>query len=69
MTSNRPGEGMNTVRSGESGGYKQTNIHTHNVTANVTHEPFKLTERNSAINSKMLSTYRGADNMKFRIFD
>ena len=39
------------------------------MTPTLTHEIFKLSEKGSAINSKMLSTYRGADNMKLKIID
>ena len=42
---------------------------TKNPTPTLTHEIFKLSEKGSAINSKMLSTYRGADNMKLKIID
>ena len=73
QTANRPMPDMKlleTVRSDESGIVKPPMIQTtQNPTGNVTHEPFKLSEKNSAVNSKMLSTYRGADNMKFRIID
>ena len=58
---------LETVRSGQTDmlPYSTKN----QVTANATHEPFKLTARNGDINSKMLSTYRGNDNMKFKIID
>ena len=42
---------------------------THGPTPNITHEPFKLSEGKNSINSKMLSTYRGNDNMKLKIID
>ena len=47
---------------------KQPNT-THNPTPNITHEPFKLSEGGKSINSKMLSTYRGNDNMKIKAID
>ena len=40
-----------------------------NQSPNVTHDAFKMSEGAKSINSKMLSTYRGADNMKIKAID
>ena len=71
MSARRPDEQqlLETVRSGGSTVQHTVPQSKQAITANVTHEQFKLTDRNSAVNSKMLSTYRGNDNMKLRVFD
>ena len=60
---------LETVQSEDSHRRLKNSIVTKHPTPTLTHEIFKLSEKGSAINSKMLSTYRGADNMKLKIID
>ena len=60
---------LETVVSEDSNRMIRKGYVTKNPTPTLTHEPFKLSEKGSQINSKMLSTYRGADNMKLKIID
>ena len=44
-------------------------LQTNQVNAMQTHVPFKLADMSGLIDDKMVSTYRGGDNMKLKIID
>ena len=60
---------LETVKSEESQNRLKHSYVTKGPTPTLTHEIFKLSEKGNSINSKMLSTYRGNDNMKLKIID
>ena len=44
-------------------------LNANHVNAMQTHVPFKLADMSGLINDKMVSTYRGGDNMKLKIIE